>query len=78
MFFTPHQAWPADITYVRTGEEFLYLSLITDMWSRKIVGFHVGDSLETEGALAALAMALASLWRGEKPVNHSDRGCQYA
>jgi transposase InsO family protein len=74
----PNKAWAADITYVRTGEGFLYLSLITDMWSRKIVGFHVGDSLGTEGALAALAMSLASLGRGEKPVHYSDRGCQYA
>jgi transposase InsO family protein len=74
----PNQAWAADITYIRTDEGYLYLSLITDMWSRKIVGFHAGDSLETEGALPALAMALASLGRGEKPVHHSDRGCQYA
>jgi len=74
----PDQAWAADITYVRTDEGFLYLSLITDMWSRKIVGFHVGDTLETEGALFALSMALASLRIGAKPVHHSDRGCQYA
>jgi transposase InsO family protein len=74
----PNQAWAADITYIRTDEGFLYLSLITDMWSRKIVGFHVGASLETEGALSALAMALASLTGGAKPVHHSDRGCQYA
>jgi transposase InsO family protein len=74
----PNQAWAADITYIRTDEGFLYLSLITDMWSRKIVGFYVGDSLETEGALSALAMALASLRCGAKPVHHSDRGCQYA
>jgi len=74
----PNQAWAADITYIRTDEGFLYLSLITDMWSRKIIGFHVGESLETEGALSALAMALASLRVGEKPVHHSDRGCQYA
>jgi len=74
----PNQAWAADITYIRTDEGFLYLSLITDMWSRKIVAFHVGDSLETEGALSALAIALASLRGGEKPVHHSDRGCQYA
>ena len=73
-----NQAWAADITYIRTDEGFLYLSLITDMWSRKIVGFHVGDSLETEGALFALSMALASLRYGAKPVHHSDRGCQYA
>jgi len=74
----PNQAWAADITYIRTDEGFLYLSLITDMWSRKIVGFHVGSSFETEGALSALAMALASLRCGAKPVHHSDRGCQYA
>jgi putative transposase len=74
----PNQAWAADITYIRTDEGFLYLSLITDMWSRKIVGFHVGASLETEGALSALDMALASLGSGAKPVHHSDRGCQYA
>jgi len=74
----PNQAWAADITYIRTDEGFLYLSLITDMWSRKIVGFHVGDSLEAEAALKALEMALASLSCGEKPVHHSDRGCQYA
>ena len=74
----PNQAWAADITYIRTDDGFLYLSLITDMWSRKIVGFNVGDSLETEGALSALAIALVSLGGGAKPVHHSDRGCQYA
>jgi transposase InsO family protein len=74
----PNQAWAADITYIRTDEGFLYLRLITDMWSRKIVGFHVGASLETEDALSALAMALASLRGGARPVHHSDRGCQYA
>jgi transposase InsO family protein len=73
-----NQAWAADITYIRTDEGYLYLSLITDMWSRKIVGFHVGASLETEEVLLALAMALASLRSGSKPVHHSDRGCQYA
>jgi transposase InsO family protein len=74
----PNQAWAADITYIRSDEGFLYLSLITDMWSRKIVGYHLASSLETEGALSALAMALASLREGAKPVHHSDRGCQYA
>jgi transposase InsO family protein len=74
----PNQAWAADITYIQTDGGFLYLSLITDMWSRKIVGFNVGDSLATEGALSALAMAMVSLRCDEKPVHHSDRGCQYA
>jgi transposase InsO family protein len=74
----PNQAWAADITYIRTDEGYLYLSLITDMWSRRIVGFNAGDSLETEGAVLTLAMALAELSPGSKPVHHSDRGCQYA
>ena len=74
----PNQAWAADITYIRTDRGFAYLSLITDMWSRKIVGYHVGAGLGTEGALSALDMALSSLGGGSKPVHHSDRGCQYA
>jgi transposase InsO family protein len=48
------------------------------MWSRKVVGFDVGTSLEEEGALSALAMAFAALRCGAKQVHHSDRGCQYA
>jgi putative transposase len=74
----PNQVWVADITYVRTEEAFLYLGLITDKWSRKIVGFHLGETLETKDALKALAMAVASLRSHEKPIHHSDRGCQYA
>jgi transposase InsO family protein len=73
----PNQAWAADITYIRTGEGFLYLSLLTDMWSRKIVGYHAGDTLEAEGDMKALDMALAQLPEGAHPVHHSDRGCQY-
>lgn len=73
----PNQAWAGDLTYVRTDEGFLYLSLLTDMYSRKIVGFHAGDTLETEGCLNALAMALKQLPEGRHPVHHSDRGCQY-
>jgi transposase InsO family protein len=73
----PNQAWVSDITYIRTDEGFLYLSLIMDLWSRKIVGYHAGDTLETEGTLRALAMALSTLPPGVFPVHHSDRGCQY-
>jgi putative transposase len=73
-----NQVWVSDITYIRTQEGFLYLGLITDKWSRKIVGFHLGESLETSGVLKALAMALKGLKRNEKPIHHSDRGCQYA
>jgi transposase InsO family protein len=73
----PNQAWASDITYVRTADGFLYLCLITDMWSRKTVGYHAGDTLEAEGAVKALDMALAQLPEGAHPVHHSDRGCQY-
>jgi putative transposase len=72
----PNQAWVSDITYIRTDEGFLYLSLITDAWSRKIVGYHGGDTLETEGCLRALEKAANDL--GDAlPVHHSDRGSQY-
>jgi transposase InsO family protein len=73
----PNQAWAGDITYIRTDEGFLYLSLIMDLWSRKIVGYHAGDTLETEGTLRALKMALSNLPPGVSPVHHSDRGSQY-
>ena len=72
-----NQAWASDITYIRTDTGFIYLALISDMWSRKIVGYHGGDTLETEGTLRALAGAVATLGAGEKPVHHSDRGSQY-
>lgn len=73
----PNQAWVSDITYIRTDEGFLYLSLITDAWSRKIVGYHGGDTLETEGCLKALANAAKELSAGQSPLHHSDRGSQY-
>ena len=74
----PNQVWVADITYIRTRKQFLYLALITDKWSRKIVGFHLGDTLESSEALKALGMALRTLQASELPIHHSDRGCQYA
>jgi len=73
----PNQAWASDITYIRTDEGFLYAALITDMFSRRIVGHAIGDSLEAEGCLQALNVALATLPPGALPVHHSDRGCQY-
>ena len=73
----PNQAWVSDITYLRTDEGFLYLSLITDDWSRKIVGYHTGDTLETEGCLRALEQAVKGLVDGMFPLHHSDRGSQY-
>jgi transposase InsO family protein len=73
-----NQVWVADITYIRTREGFLYLALITDKWSRKIVGFHLGETLETQDSLKALAMAVQGLRSDEQPIHHSDRGSQYA
>jgi transposase InsO family protein len=73
----PNQAWAGDITYIRTDEGFLYLSLLTDLYSHKIVGFHAGDTLETEGCLKSLEMALNQIRSGQDVVHHSDRGCQY-
>jgi putative transposase len=72
-----NQVWVSDITYLRTEEGFLYLALITDKFSRKIVGHHGGDTLETEGCLKALELALAILPEGAQPIHHSDRGSQY-
>ena len=74
----PNQVWVADITYIRTQEDFMYLGLITDRWSRKIVGYHLGETLATEQVLKALAMAVKGLRGDGRPIHHSDRGCQYA
>jgi transposase InsO family protein len=73
----PNMVYVCDLTYLRTREGFLYLSLITDKWSRKIVGYHCSDKLDAEGCLRALDMALGDLPPGAKPIHHSDRGCQY-
>lgn len=72
-----NQVWVSDITYIRTFDEFLYLSLVTDKYSRKIVGYYVGNTLKTADSLKALKMALASLPAGVSLTHHSDRGSQY-
>jgi putative transposase len=73
----PNQVWVSDITYIRTADNFLYLSLITDKYSRKIVGYHLGETLETEECLRALEMALEKKPANASIIHHSDRGCQY-
>lgn len=73
----PNQVWVSDITYIRTRESFVYLALITDKYSRKIVGWHAGDSLEAMGCVRALERALRDLPRGQAPIHHSDQGSQY-
>lgn len=73
-----NQVWVSDITYLRTLEGFVYLFLITDLYSRKIVGWSLSRSLAIEGAMEALRMALRS--RKDKSLSlthHSDRGIQY-
>ena len=77
MLKEPNEAWVCDLTYIRTAEGYLYAALITDAYSRKIVGAHIGDTLEADGCLVALDQALSELPAGKKPLHHSDRGCQY-
>ena len=73
-----NQAWVGDITYIPTGEGWLYLAIVKDLCSRKIVGYAFSDRIDTNLTLAALDMA----YRRRKPANglifHSDRGVQYA
>ncbi len=73
----PNQLRVADITYVDTKEGFLYLSLVTDRVSRKIVGWHAGETLEAKETMKALAMAIKQLPKNRFPIHHSDRGSQY-
>ena len=73
----PHQVWVCDLTYIRTEQGFMYLSLVTDAYSRKIVGYCIHDTLESQGCLRALRMALGQLAEGARPIHHSDRGIQY-
>lgn len=73
-----HQLWVSDITYIETSEGFGYLTLITDAYSRKIIGWALGDTLEAKHTVRALQMALKQLPKGVKNVyHHSDRGVQY-
>jgi len=73
----PEQVWVADITYLPTAQRFVYLSLVTDAYSRKIVGYHVHDSLQTEQVSQALRMALRGRRSRQPLIHHSDRGIQY-
>lgn len=75
----PNQLWVADITYMRTTSSYWYLSLITDAYSRKIVGYCVSPTLSHHGPLLALKRAIKkrSLNDRQPLIHHSDRGCQY-
>jgi len=73
----PNQVWVSDITYIRTIKGFCYLALITDLYSRRIVGFDISDSLELTGCLRAFKMALKQARPTAGLIHHSDRGVQY-
>ena len=73
----PNQVWVSDITYIRTVKGFCYLALITDMHSRKIIGYDLSDSLELSGCTRALKKALYQAKSTEDLIHHSDRGIQY-
>ncbi|QDO94227.1 IS3 family transposase [Formosa sediminum] len=73
----PNQVWVSDITYIRTIKGFCYLALITDMYSRKIVGYDLSDSLELKGCVRALNKAIYQAKNTKKLIYHSDRGIQY-
>jgi len=73
----PEQVWVADITYLPLRTGTAYVSLVTDVWSRKIVGYHVHESLHTQHVANAFKMALTSRRSTCPLVHHSDRGIQY-
>jgi putative transposase len=72
----PNRLWVADITYIPTGAGFLYLAIVLDVWSRKIVGWAMATHLRTELVLEALEMAIA-VRRPTDVIHHSDQGTQY-
>jgi len=73
----PNQLWVADLTYVVTWAGFVYVAFITDVFSRRIVGWRVSSSLRSDLALDALEQALHARPRHESLIHHSDRGTQY-
>jgi transposase InsO family protein len=74
----PNRVWLADITYLPTGEGWLYLAAILDLATRKIVGWSMREHMRTEMTTAALMMAVQRQRPGSGLVHHSDRGSQYA
>jgi len=74
----PNHLWVSDITYINTDNGFLYLYLITDAYSRKIIGWHLSDNLGSDNAILALFMAISQLPANcGEIIHHSDRGIQY-
>lgn len=73
-----NQVWVADITYVRTWAGWLYLAVVIDLFSRRVVGWAIADNMRTELVLSALSMAFLARRPGPGLICHSDRGSQYA
>jgi len=71
------QLWVSDITFIRLRETFIYLAVVIDAWSRRVVGWALGDRLSASLALAALDKALSDRKFSHRPIHHSDRGSQY-
>jgi transposase InsO family protein len=74
----PNEAWVADITYVQTGEGWLYVAIVEDLYSRRVVGWSMADHMESRLVVDALEMAVQRRLPGEGLLAHSDRGSQYA
>ncbi len=74
---TPNKVWVADITYIDTQEGWLYLAVLIDLFSRRVVGWSMADHLRTELPLSALEMAMGNRDTDGELLHHSDRGCQY-
>lgn len=76
----PEQVWVSDITYLGNRDNPIYLALVTDAYSKKVMGYDVSDSLNTQGTIRALKMALKNRKQetlGQSLIHHSDRGFQY-
>ena len=74
-----NQLWVADITFIRLRSEFIYLAVVLDAYSRRVIGWDLGRTLHAELAIRALQMALSERsWKAEELIHHSDQGVQYA
>ncbi len=74
----PNQLWVGDITYIRIAAGFVYLAVILDAWSRRVIGYALGRQIDTRLALAALRAAIENRQPPRGCIHHSDRGAQYA
>ena len=72
-----NEVWTADLTYIRIGSAFVYLAIILDLYSRKVIGWHVSKRIDGDLAVAALLMAIERRKPGPGCIHHADRGVQY-